>query len=91
MATIFASSSSYYTSKKCFIRNFEIYNHVDVCDFFINKHFKLFWSSSVTESQKQVISQMIRNMVYVRGGEYALGLDPDAKTVTVSDFYISKY
>lgn len=52
---------------------------------------KLFWSSSVTESQKQVISQMIRNMVYVRGGEYALGLDPDAKTVTVSDFYISKY
>lgn len=52
---------------------------------------KVFWHSSVTDTQKQVISQMIRNMVYVRGGDFVMGLDHDAETVKVTDFYISKY
>ena len=51
----------------------------------------VFWSSDVSESQKTIISNMIRNMVYVRGGTFVMGEDKDRHNVTLSDFYISKY
>ena len=51
----------------------------------------VFWSSDVSESQKKIISNMIRNMVYVRGGKFVMGEGEDSHNVTLSDFYISKY
>ncbi len=53
--------------------------------------FPLFWSSAITESQKQIISQMIHNMVFVRGGKFVMGKDEESHNVTLSDYYISKY
>lgn len=51
----------------------------------------VFWSPEVSESQKKIISNMINNMVYVRGGKFVMGKDKESHNVTLSDFYISKY
>ena len=60
------------------------------------------WSSSVTSDQKRVLSQLIENMVKVKGGSFQMGgtseqgsnIYSDEKpvhTVTLSDYYICKY
>lgn len=51
----------------------------------------VFWAPDVSESQKAIISNMIQNMVYVRGGKFVMGEDENRHNVTLSDFYISKY
>jgi formylglycine-generating enzyme required for sulfatase activity len=53
--------------------------------------FPLFWDSDITESQKEIISQMIMNLVFVRGGEFVMGTEDESHNVKLSDFYISKY
>lgn len=68
--------------------------------------FSIYWSSNVTETQKTTISNMLSNMVYVKGSTFIMGCqgdnplesnynwayyDKDCRhKVTLSDFYINK-
>lgn len=63
--------------------------------------FSIYWSSDVTETQKQTISEVLSNMVYVKGGTFVMGrlgnnfwnadYEADMRhNVTLSDFYINK-
>lgn len=68
--------------------------------------FSIYWSSNVTETQKSTISDMLSNMVYVKGGTFIMGCqgdnplesnynwayyDKDCRhKVTLSGFYINK-
>lgn len=59
--------------------------------------FSVYWSSDVTETQKETISEILSNMVYVRGGTFVMGASEDytydddtRHDVTLSDFYINK-
>lgn len=68
--------------------------------------FSIYWSSNVTETQRSTISDMLSNMVYVKGGTFIMGCqgdnplesnynwayyDKDCRhKVTLSDFYINK-
>ena len=64
--------------------------------------FSVYWSSDVTESQKETIAEILSNMVYVKGSTFVMGRlgdnywntgAPDADlrhSVTLSDFYINK-
>jgi formylglycine-generating enzyme required for sulfatase activity len=37
--------------------------------------FSIFWSSDVTETQKETISDILSDMVYVKGGKFVMGSD----------------
>ena len=68
--------------------------------------FSIYWSSNVTETQKSTISDMLSNMVYVKGSTFIMGCqgdnplesnyngayyDKDCRhKVTLSDFFINK-
>ena len=68
--------------------------------------FSIYWSSNVTETQKSTISDMLSNMVYVKGSTFIMGCQGDNPSesnynwayydkdcrhkVTLSDFYINK-
>lgn len=64
--------------------------------------FSVYWSSDVTESQKETIAEMLSNMVYVKGSTFVMGRlgenywysghsDADMRhNVTLTDFYINK-
>lgn len=64
--------------------------------------FSVYWSSDVTNSQKETIAEILSNMVYVKGGSFVMGREgenywysgmPDADlrhNVMLSDFYINK-
>ena len=64
--------------------------------------FSVYWSSDVTDSQKETIAEILSNMVYVKGGVFVMGRlgenywytgysDADLRhNVTLSDFYINK-
>ena len=60
------------------------------------------WSSSVTSDQKRVLSQLLGNMVKVKGGSFQMGgtseqgsevwdWEKPVHSVTLSDYYICKY
>ena len=60
------------------------------------------WSSSVTSGQKRILSQLLGNMVKVKGGSFQMGgtseqgsdamdREKPIHTVTLSDYYICKY
>lgn len=69
--------------------------------------FSIYWSSDVTDTQKEVICDMLTNMVYVNGGTFVMGCqgsdpsetnyysylweDDKRHSVTLSDFYINKF
>lgn len=69
--------------------------------------FSIYWSSDVTDSQKEVIRDMLTNMVYVNGGTFVmgcqgynpsetnyypyLGTGDNRHKVTMSDYYINKF
>ena len=68
--------------------------------------FSIYWSSNVTETQKSTISEMLSNMVFVKGGTFVMGgqkkdptlpnynfwqiNDDDRHNVLLSDYYINK-
>lgn len=61
--------------------------------------FSVYWSSDVTDSQKEIIAGILSNMVYVKGGTFVMGRiggntgyssDDTRHSVTLSDFYINK-
>lgn len=64
--------------------------------------FSVYWSSDITESQKETISEILLNMVYVKGSTFVMGrlgenywntgnADDDMRhNVTLSDFYINR-
>lgn len=58
--------------------------------------FSVYWSSDVTTTQKETISEILTNMKYVQGGTFNMGTSiyPDLTpphNVTLSDFYINKF
>lgn len=61
--------------------------------------FSIYWSSDITDTQKETISNILSTMVYVKGGTFVMGRlggntgysDEDWRhNVTLSDFYINK-
>lgn len=64
--------------------------------------FSVYWSSDVTDSQKETIADILSNMVFVKGNSFVMGRlgenywysghsDADMRhNVTLSDFYINK-
>ena len=61
--------------------------------------FKVNWASKITPKQKEIITELLKNMVYVEGGSFMMGSnDPEARDhekpvhkETVESFYIGKY
>lgn len=59
--------------------------------------FSVYWSSDITDSQKETIAEILSDMVYVKGGKFVMGADEEhtyagdtRHNVTLSDFHISK-
>lgn len=61
--------------------------------------FSVYWSSDVTDTQKETVAEILSNMVYVKGGTFVMGRlggnsgysDEDWRhNVKLSDFYINK-
>ena len=59
--------------------------------------FSIYWSSDVTDTQKTTISEILSNMVYVKGGTFVMGTiegysnnNDNRHNVTLSDYYINK-
>ncbi len=56
--------------------------------------FTVYWSSNVTNTQKETIAEILSNMVYVKGGMFVMGTNDywgDTRhNVTLSDFFINK-
>ena len=60
--------------------------------------FSVYWSSDVTITQKETITEILSNMVCVKGGTFVMGTEVDYTSnatdtrhnVTLSDFYINK-
>lgn len=52
--------------------------------------FNVFWRYDVSESQKEAISEILNNLVYVEGGTFDMGLDGNTHSVTLSSFHIGK-
>ena len=44
--------------------------------------FSLFWSYDVSDSQKDIITNLLNNMVYVEGGTFVMGVDEQTFTST---------
>lgn len=60
------------------------------------------WADDVTDEAKQVVQQILSNMIYVEGGTFMMGATPEqerwadkdekpAHKVTLSSYYICKY
>ena len=60
--------------------------------------FSIYWSSDVTQTQKETIADILSKMVYVKGSTFVMGTEVDYTSnamdtrhnVTLSDFYINK-
>lgn len=58
--------------------------------------FSVFWTSDVAEDQKKIISEIILDMVEVKGGTFVMGTEDYGEltpphNVTLSDFYINRF
>lgn len=66
----------------------------------------VFWGQKLSDSQKSIISEQLRQLVFVKGGSMTIGCSSDVnspnysifitkvnplRTVTVSDFYMGKF
>lgn len=106
----------YYLSRKQWIpasRNYldQMSSLVDVCDKYLGKgekivtvkgSFKPKWADYVSKEQKNILSSLLSNMIYVEAGSFKMGATPEQQRdsyewekpvhdVTLSDFHISKF
>ena len=80
--------------KKSLSKDITIYQVGGKWDVVAGTDIRLRWAYDVSESQKKIISEQLRQLVYVEGGTFLMGVigeDPRAPKVTLSDYYIGKY
>lgn len=53
--------------------------------------FNVYWRHEVTATQKELISQILKDLAFVDGGSFVMGDEREAHKISVSSFYIGKF